>query len=253
MKKRSLDEITARVYNALLERFGEPIGDNKRKGAGVSDERHLTCQCGGENIVPIDADGNVKCKDCKRVWMPIDEVAPPGRERQVKALKKEKGVDNPFAVAWASYDKAHGKKPKKEGDEADAKIGLKKGEKKEPVVNENELVTCNKCGASEKQPGEFNLEDGKYVCPHCSGKLGESKKRIREAYGSAKPVVHIMKDYIRSRDPDARSEVASYCGEFEECSGSGKHGMAHSDDDATCPRCKALYANRPSYNDDVDY
>ena len=33
-----------------------------------------------------------------------DDVAPPGREEQVKALKHAKGVDNPFAVAWASYN-----------------------------------------------------------------------------------------------------------------------------------------------------
>jgi len=39
----------------------------------------------------------------------LDEKAPPGREKQVKALKKKKGVDNPFAVAWASYNKSHGK------------------------------------------------------------------------------------------------------------------------------------------------
>lgn len=33
----------------------------------------------------------------------MDEVAPPGREKQVKALKGK--VDNPYAVAWASYNK----------------------------------------------------------------------------------------------------------------------------------------------------
>ena len=37
------------------------------------------------------------------------EEAPPGREKQVKALKGK--VDNPWAVAWASYNK--GKKKKK--------------------------------------------------------------------------------------------------------------------------------------------
>jgi len=35
----------------------------------------------------------------------IDEVSPPGREKQVKALKKT-GVRNPWAVAWASYNKS---------------------------------------------------------------------------------------------------------------------------------------------------
>ena len=42
----------------------------------------------------------------------IDEVSPPGREDQVKALKKVPGIDNPWAVAWASYRKSHPKKSK---------------------------------------------------------------------------------------------------------------------------------------------
>ena len=36
------------------------------------------------------------------------EKAPPGREHQVKALKGK--VDNPYAVAWSSYNKSKGKK-----------------------------------------------------------------------------------------------------------------------------------------------
>jgi hypothetical protein len=35
------------------------------------------------------------------------EKAPPGREKQVKALKGK--VDNPYAVAWSSYNKSHAK------------------------------------------------------------------------------------------------------------------------------------------------
>lgn len=45
------------------------------------------------------------------------EVAPPGREKQVKALKKT-DVTNPFAVAWASYNKSQGKKSKKKAAES---------------------------------------------------------------------------------------------------------------------------------------
>ena len=37
-----------------------------------------------------------------------NEKAPPGREKQVKALKGK--VDNPYAVAWASYNKSKDKK-----------------------------------------------------------------------------------------------------------------------------------------------
>jgi hypothetical protein len=38
----------------------------------------------------------------------LGEKAPPGRERQVKALKGK--VDNPYAVSWGSYNKSKGKK-----------------------------------------------------------------------------------------------------------------------------------------------
>ena len=40
----------------------------------------------------------------------LQEEAPPGREVQVKALKGK--VDNPYAVAWASYNKKKKKKKK---------------------------------------------------------------------------------------------------------------------------------------------
>ena len=46
--------------------------------------------------------------------MRINEIAPPGREKQVKALKKkfdDKGA--PYAIAWAQHNK-HGKPSKKE-------------------------------------------------------------------------------------------------------------------------------------------
>jgi len=40
----------------------------------------------------------------------LQEETPPGREDQVKALKGK--VDNPYAVAWASYNKSKKKKKK---------------------------------------------------------------------------------------------------------------------------------------------
>lgn len=39
----------------------------------------------------------------------IDEVAPPGREKQVKELKKKFPKKSAFAIAWASYNKKKGK------------------------------------------------------------------------------------------------------------------------------------------------
>lgn len=39
----------------------------------------------------------------------IDEMAPPGREDQVKALKGKVGKESAFKIAWASYNKKKGK------------------------------------------------------------------------------------------------------------------------------------------------
>ena len=56
-----------------------------------------------------------------------NEKAPPGREHQVKALKGK--VDNPYAVAWASYNKSKGSKEAigdelaREGGMSDVHIG----------------------------------------------------------------------------------------------------------------------------------
>jgi 3-deoxy-D-arabino-heptulosonate 7-phosphate (DAHP) synthase len=38
----------------------------------------------------------------------LQEVAPPGKEKQVKALKKEfpKGSASPFKIAWSQYNKS---------------------------------------------------------------------------------------------------------------------------------------------------
>ncbi len=39
-------------------------------------------------------------------YLSEDEVAPPGREKQVRALKKKPGVENPYAVAWSQYNQS---------------------------------------------------------------------------------------------------------------------------------------------------
>lgn len=38
---------------------------------------------------------------CDEGDVEVDEVAPPGGEKVIKALKKDKNVENPWAVAWA--------------------------------------------------------------------------------------------------------------------------------------------------------
>ena len=52
-----------------------------------------------------------------------NEKAPPGREKQVKALKGKFGKSGAYALAWAQHNK-HGK-PKKEAEEQMDKVDLK--------------------------------------------------------------------------------------------------------------------------------
>ena len=54
--------------------------------------------------------GRIAPEDDQMNWPDAQpqEDAPPGREKQVKALKGK--VDNPYAVAWASYNKSKKKK-----------------------------------------------------------------------------------------------------------------------------------------------
>ncbi len=68
------------------------------------------CECGAKALP-----GSDMCGACEKEYAVANEkaasgkkvaVAPPGREDQVKALKKE-DVDNPWAVAWDSYNKSH--------------------------------------------------------------------------------------------------------------------------------------------------
>ena len=43
----------------------------------------------------------------ERIIKQLMEVAPPGMEGTVKALKKNPEIDNPLKVAWAIYNKKH--------------------------------------------------------------------------------------------------------------------------------------------------
>jgi hypothetical protein len=53
----------------------------------------------------------------------LSEKAPPGWSGTVKAMKKHKNVDNPFALAWYMKKKGHKAhyKPEKKGKEPELK------------------------------------------------------------------------------------------------------------------------------------
>ena len=68
--------------------------------------------CPGCSMMPIDGSCGCSKDTCEVCGMKGDgcghtvgEVAPPGKEKMVKALKKRKDIDNPWAVAWAAHNK----------------------------------------------------------------------------------------------------------------------------------------------------
>jgi hypothetical protein len=108
------------IYEVLLERFGEPIGASE-PGQGVKDEHggnpirgnlmknrgfgsglqeDVCQQCG---MMPTEIDGG--CCQGKLSEDDITQKAPPGKEKLVKKLKKQKDVKNPWALAWSIHNK----------------------------------------------------------------------------------------------------------------------------------------------------
>ncbi len=87
------------ICEMLTERFGEPIGDNQAAPTSTRKKDMGNRGFGSDNLgecdtMPMEIDESE-----------LDEVSPPGKEKMVKALKKQPDVKNPWAVAWSSYNK----------------------------------------------------------------------------------------------------------------------------------------------------
>ena len=68
-------------------------------GAKVPKGQYKCPKCGSEDI---DIDAALCNRDLRRV-----AVAPPGRETEVRHLKDEPGVENPYALSWWKKEKGH--------------------------------------------------------------------------------------------------------------------------------------------------
>lgn len=56
----------------------------------------------------------------------LDEVAPPGFEGTVKAMKKYKDIDNPYALAWSMKNKGYKSHKKADGTEKNEEVDVSK-------------------------------------------------------------------------------------------------------------------------------
>ena len=107
LTKKQLQRII-KEEQSLIERFGEPIG-KAHPTVGIPDERGDVCGVCGGPAMP----GGV-CEICEGEDDEMDEVAPPGWEGTVKAMKKHKRINNPWALSWSMKNKGY-KSHKKEG------------------------------------------------------------------------------------------------------------------------------------------
>lgn len=88
----------------------------------------------------------------------INEVAPPKWSGTVKAMKKHKEIDNPYALSWYMKnkgDKAHYKPMPKDSTKSPGEPKKKKGFKEwlgEAVIVESDVANDPRIGC---------------VCPHC--------------------------------------------------------------------------------------
>ena len=139
----------------------------------------------------------------------IEEEAPPGREKQVKALKKKFGKSGAYALAWAQHNK-HGK-PKKEA----AGVGIITKQNTTPDVKPGETTRqANKLGLGLTKKGlpsrsmyeqwkEFseNFADGKKKGKSrpgrvkrsgasCNGSVTSLRARAKKASGEKAKMYH---------------------------------------------------------------
>ena len=65
--------------------------------------------------------GNKMVPNCVPKNEELDEVSPPGFEGTVKAMKKHKDIDNPYALAWYMKNKGYKSHKKKDGSDKEKK------------------------------------------------------------------------------------------------------------------------------------
>jgi len=125
----------------------------------------------------------------------IEEEAPPGREKQVKALKKKFGKSGAYALAWAQHNK-HGR-PKKEA--AGVGIITKQNATKDVPVG-GEYMNVKKLKLDWKEFNE-NFADGKKKGKSrpgrvkrsgasCNGSVTALRKRAKNSSGEKAKMYH---------------------------------------------------------------
>src|SRR5216683_6710226 len=146
----------------------------------TGDQTTFGCLAKGGKI--REAQGEIKVSPtCGRV---LSEVAPPGWEGTVKAMKKHKDIDNPWALSW--YMKGQGDQPQKEVRESDS---LAPEKLQEALTAQAQMRSCGVCPTGKKKLQEASSRAMGHRGPNWSGSEAgmQQYQRIREQAAPIEP------------------------------------------------------------------
>ncbi len=133
------------------------------------------------------------------------DVAPPGHEKQVRELKQQPGVENAYAVAWASYNKA--------GDCVDQDANKLDGGEHADVIKQQGgrwvLVaksTGKVLGAHATKAGAEEQERAMQASKHADG--GRRVRRLDR--GTLAPAERLGNGWLRVEGRSARTGILEY-------------------------------------------
>ncbi len=112
----------------------------------------------------------------------LEKVTPPGREEQVRKLKQKPGIDNPWAVAWSSYnkDKKKAEYSSEEYHKDEVSVSVSESSGESPEIR----VRTKKTAQTDTHTGQMQAE---------AISLAEKEPRDRKAY--LKSIAHSVRTH----------------------------------------------------------
>ena len=116
---QELNEYLRKDIFAIVDKRGKVVAANLTK---QNSDKEISRHRDGTIILDPDAKvGDIQKYFARKESVELDEVSPPGFEGTVKAMKKHKEIDNPYALAWYMKNKGFRSHKKKDGSDKDKK------------------------------------------------------------------------------------------------------------------------------------
>ena len=142
------------------------------------------------------------CEKVKEDIEQVDEVAPPGFEGTVKAMKKHKDIDNPWALAWSMKNKGYKSHKKADGSPKNEEVELQEEFKKGDRVRHKDGTL----GTVTKEADEQGIVSWK----HAGNNHRVSHKSVLKSAAGEKFRWRQYKEDVEQIDELSKSTLSSY-------------------------------------------